>query len=89
MVDVSVQTGWSKLRRRDALKSITSEMVLRECEALLITVMGSRGQNVTRFQEAKRWAQLSEADFVPGGIGRKVSEYRFTDREVRNMAQQP
>jgi hypothetical protein len=53
--------------------------VLRECEALLITVLGSRAQNEMRFQTAMRWEQLRDADLLPGGVASKVDQAGFTD----------
>jgi hypothetical protein len=80
-------TGWSVLHRRDALKSISSERVLAECEALLIAVLGSRDQNQMRFQQAKEWEQLRESDFLPGGLGRKVASDGYTDGWLRGLSQ--
>lgn len=77
--------GWSHVRRRDALKNVSSELVLRECEALLITILGSRDQNEMRFQEAQRWEQLRESDFLPRGIARKVSADGYTDVWQRSL----
>ena len=75
------------MKRRDALQHISSERVLRECEALLITVLGSGDQNSMRFQTALRWNQLTETDTLPGGIARKVEPSGFTDWKIRSQIQ--
>lgn len=84
VVDAPAQ-HWSQLQRRDALRSSTPEMVLRECEALLITVLGSRDQNEMRFAGAQRWDQLQEADFLVGGIARKVDPGPYTDPRYKQL----
>lgn len=78
--------GWSDLRRRTSLATVSSEVVLRECEALLITVLGSRDQNAMRFQDGERWEQLREADFLPGGIALKVNSDGYTDPTLRRLS---
>ncbi len=67
-------------------EGISSERVLAECEALLITVLGSRDQNQMRFHQAKCWEQLRESDFLPGGVGRKVETEGYTDAWLRGLA---
>lgn len=95
--------GWGQVRRRDAIKSLSGEVVLRECEALLIQVLGSarvlkwvetstatrgvRGQNEMRFVQAEKWEQLREADFQPGGIARRVDSDGYTDSWLRSLAE--
>ena len=75
------------MNHRAALRNITSEKVLRECEALLITALGTREQNQMRFQEARRWRQLRREDFLPGGLGRKAEAGGYTDRRLRDLAE--
>jgi hypothetical protein len=82
----STPDGWSAVRRRQALGRISSDLVLRECEALLITILGSRDQNEMRFQAAQRWHQLRESDFLPRGIGRRVSAAGYTDAWLKELA---
>jgi hypothetical protein len=67
------------VQRRAALANISAERVLRECEALLITILGSTDQNEMRFASAQRWEQLKDADFLPRGIGHRVSANGYTD----------
>jgi len=78
--------GWSKLRPREKLPGMTSETILRECEALLITILGSKDQNAMRFQRARQWHQLTEADFLPSGIARRVDPAGFKERRLRDLA---
>ena len=87
VVDGSLES-WSRVHRRAALRNISSEMVLRECEALLITALGTGDQNQMRFQEARRWEQLRREDFLPGGLGRKAEASGYTDRRLRDLAEQ-
>ncbi len=84
VIDVPAE-GWSEMRRRDALRNISSEMVVRECEALLITVLGSRDQNEMRFAGAQSWDQLQEADFLVGGIARKVDPRPYSDPRYKQL----
>lgn len=72
--------GWSELHRRDTVRNVSSETVLRECEALLIAVLGSR-QNQMKFMAAHRWNQVTDYDMTPFGLGIKVDRSRFTDPE--------
>jgi hypothetical protein len=78
--------GWSKIKPRDALRSASSDLMLRECEALLITVLGSGDQNQMRFQQARRWDQLRESDFLPGGLASKMDVGGFTDPWLVDVA---
>lgn len=71
--------GWACIDRRNSLDNMSTESVLRECEALLITVLGSRNQNSMRFQQAERWEQLREIDFRPGGVARRLPPKEFKD----------
>jgi len=82
----SLPDGWSVVKRRDAVRNVSSETVLRECEALLITILGSRDQNAMRFQGATKWSQLRESDFLPSGIARKVDPNGYTDSWLRTLA---
>lgn len=86
VVDRPRVTGWSQLKPREALRNMSSDLVLRECEALLITVLGSDAQNQMQFQQAKRWEQLREADFLPGGIAGRVASEGYTDPWLVELA---
>ncbi len=94
--------GWSVVERRTNLgREVTPEVVLRECEALLIQVLGSarvirridtdtgrralRGQIEMAFQAGSKWEQLREIDFQPGGRARKVDAAGFTDHWLRSL----
>ncbi|NYG07767.1 hypothetical protein BJ986_002254 [Phycicoccus badiiscoriae] len=86
--------GWSHVVKRDALGKTTTSDVIRECEALLITVLGTHrtvgpsqryGQNRMEFQAAgEPWEQLRQADFAPGEIARNVERSPFTDQTLFN-----
>lgn len=88
VVDGTAHDGWSVIRRRAAMSGGSADLVLRECEALLITILGSKNQNEMRFQTANRWEQLREADLLPGGIAGKVDPSGFTDMWWRQRAQE-
>lgn len=93
--------GWSRVDKRDAVESASPDLVLRECEALLIEVLGTgrvlkhseggrqvRVQNNMQFAAgAVRWEQLHEGDFQPGGVAHKVDAQGFTDRWLRSLAE--
>jgi hypothetical protein len=85
-VEAGSLDGWCQVRRRDALRGLSSELVLRECEALLITVLGPRNQNEMRFLHGQRWEQLREEDFLPGRIAKKVDSDGFTDGWLRSLS---
>jgi hypothetical protein len=74
--------GWSSVRRREALRSASAEMVVRECESLLISILGSTTQNQMRFSRAEKWGQLLPLDFVPRGLATRVYSGNFTDRSL-------
>jgi hypothetical protein len=90
-------TGWSQVSRRDALRDLEADTFLRECEALLITVLGSgrvvrwgsdgspvRLQNAMQFQAAKCWDQLKEPDFR-SGLAWRVATEGYTDPWLRSL----
>lgn len=69
----AAEDGWSKVVPRDAVRSAGAEGVVRELEALLIKVLGSRQQNQMSFLAADRWEQVTWADCQPGECLTKVS----------------
>jgi hypothetical protein len=87
VVDHRMLDGWSRLQRKVAVSQASAELVLRECEALLITILGSKAQNEMRFQAAKQWDQLRQADLLHGGIAGKVDAAGFTDQWWRKQAE--
>jgi hypothetical protein len=94
--------GWASLQGREAVKNLSVETVLRECEALLIQILGSgrtirllhaegrtralKAQNEMNFLQADRWEQLRELDFQPGGVARRVDIDGYTDSWLRALA---
>jgi hypothetical protein len=88
VVDHGGIDGWSRLQKKTAVSKASADLVLRECEALLITILGSKEQNEMRFQSAKSWTQLREADLFPGGIAGKVDPAGFTDHWWRQQAEE-
>ncbi len=91
--------GWSLVDQRDAVRKADAELVVRECEALLIEVLGTgrtlkhttegrkvRVQNSMNFAGASRWRQLYAEDFHPGGVGLRVDRNGFTDPWLRGLA---
>ncbi len=95
------ESGWSVVQRREVLEEVSADTVLRECEALLIQVLGSsrviryfdsdsgrrgvRGQSEMAFQAARKWEQLREYDFKPRGVARRVHADGFTDPWLRAL----
>jgi hypothetical protein len=87
VVDVDAQwPGWSELRWRHSLPRLSTDVTLREQEALMIAILGLQDQNAMTFQAAERWTQLTGADFLPGGVGLKVDPGGFTDERFRRLA---
>ena len=79
--------GWRVNEHKTAISKASADLVLRECEALLITILGSKAQNDMRFQGAQRWEQLRVADVLPQGIAGKVNPDGFTDLWWRQRAE--
>ncbi len=50
--------GFHPVQFRDQPVPAADEEVIRELEALLITVLGTRGQNKMKFQAAEGWTQV-------------------------------
>ncbi|GAB3799738.1 hypothetical protein [Micromonospora zhanjiangensis] len=74
--------GWKVVHRREQPVPNTDETVIREVEALLITVLGARLQNQMKFLGAQRWEQVTESDaatIVERGV---VDAKGFTFRPV-------
>jgi hypothetical protein len=86
VIEHGLLDGWSMLQRKIAVSQVSADLVLRECEALLITILGT-SQNEMRFQGARGWNQLREADLLEGGIGGKVDPAGFTDQWWRRQAE--
>ena len=91
--------GWSAVDQRDAVRKADAELVVRECEALLIEVLGTgrtlkhtseghrvRVQNSMNFAGASKWRQLHAEDFHPGGTAQRVDRSGFTDPWLRDLA---
>lgn len=78
--------GWNRIDPRAEILQASADLVLRESEALLITILGTT-QNHMHFQNARKWEQLREADLLPGGIATKVDSSGFTDPWWRQQAE--
>lgn len=69
--------GWSELVLRDAVAESSADSVVRECESLLITVLGtytSGSQKRMAFQTGpEEWTQVTTADLAPGKVCRRVA----------------
>lgn len=76
---------WSEVKARNGLRQMSADIVVRESEALLITVLGLNDQNTMRFQTARQWTQLTDADFVKGGVGLRLDTSGFTDWYYRDL----
>lgn len=100
-VEDTALAGWSQVRPRTSVKHASADLVLRECEALLIEVLGTgrvlkststgrdvRIQNSMRFAGASRWTQIRDTDFQqPRGRAHKVDKDGFTDPWLGELAQ--
>lgn len=76
---------WQDPVFRNAVAESTTEVVVRECEALLITVMGTftgGSQRRMAFQAGEEWTQFTTQDFAPGGVCRRVASAGFADRRI-------
>lgn len=87
VLDAKKREGWSVTRHKDQISKASADLVLRECEALLITILGSKAQNKMKFQDAKEWHQLRESDLLPRGIATKVDPGGFTDYWWKHQAE--
>lgn len=77
--------GWSELVLRDAVAESSADSVVRECESLLITVLGtytSGSQKRMAFQTGQEWTQVTTADLAPGKVCRRVAVEGFADRRI-------
>jgi hypothetical protein len=93
--------GWSEVDRREMLRGVSAEVVLQECEALLIQVLGSarvvrhfdtstgsrgvRLQSEMAFKNALKWEQVRDSDFQPGERARRVDARGFTDPWLKSL----
>lgn len=61
--DQPTEFGWHRVvYRRDPVPT-QDEIVMRELEAMLITVLNTRGQNKMKFQGAEQWLQVPDAEW--------------------------
>ena len=70
---------------RDALGDATTETVVPECEALLITVLGTwtgGSQRRMSFLGGHEWIQVTTRDYAPDGVCRRVARDGFADHEI-------
>jgi len=77
---------WSEVMPRKSPGQLSPETVVRESEALLINVLGLRDQNAMKFLSGQEWTQLTDADFVRGGLGRRLDVGGFTDPHYLGLA---
>ena len=84
-VDSHGYDGWREVDVRDAVADLSTELVVREFEALLITVLGTYtggSQRRMAFQTGQEWTQVTTQDFAPGGVCRRVARDGFADRGI-------
>ena len=65
--DPATYPGWSEVKVRNDI-SATDDEILKECEALLITVLGTctaGAQNRMRFARGQEWTQVTTDDYAP------------------------
>jgi len=68
----ATENGWAAVRPRNAVRSAGAEGMVRELEALLIKILGSRQQNQMKFLAADAWQQVTLSDCQPGECLSKV-----------------
>lgn len=77
--------GWAEPEFRNALAEASTDTVVRECEALLITVLGTYtggSQRRMGFQAGREWTQVTTQDYAPGGVCRRVARDGFADHKI-------
>lgn len=76
--------GWERVKHRTKPVPSDSEAIIREMEAIMITLLGTR-QNKMKFQKAARWEQLP--DFEAHDLGERgvVDPRPFTFRVSPNQ----
>jgi hypothetical protein len=79
VVEDAKHEGWEQIKRRAKPVPTDSEAIIREIEALMITVLGTT-QNRMRFQKAAKWEQLSQFEAEDLQDGAVVDPSRFTFR---------
>lgn len=100
----SPHEGWAEVKRRKVERQATTDLVLKECEALLIHVLGTarvwkgkspesegravRAQVQMQFQAGAQWEQLQEVDAMQGGVAHRVAPAGFTDAWYRKQVMQ-
>jgi hypothetical protein len=87
-VQASRTTGWSVIKRRNAVAAVDAETTVRELEALLIKVLGSQMQNQMRFVSGAPWEQVTLADCQPGRALTKVDHTRLAQPEFRRAIEE-
>lgn len=80
--------GWCTVKRRDAVSSVDADTAVRELEALLIQILGTRQQNQMRFLEGTPWHQVTLADCQPGEILTKVDRTWLLQPEFRRALEE-
>lgn len=75
--------GWWEVVHRDAVGQANATTVVRELEALLIKVLGSRNQNQMKFLNATKWDQVTWADCQRGQPLTKVDPEPLVDWSLR------
>lgn len=80
--------GWSTVKRRDAVAAADAETTVRELEALLIQILGTRRQNQMRFISGLKWRQVTLADCQPGGALAKVDTRPLVQPEYRRALEE-
>lgn len=84
-VDSPDLEGWMEPDLRDSVENSSIDMVLRESEALLITVLGTYtggSQRRMKFNAGEEWRQVTATDFAPGGVCTRVDLAGFTDKSA-------
>lgn len=85
VADCDWSCTWAEVKPRVGVRDMSAEIVVREAEALLISVLGLTDQHSMRFQTARRWRQLTDAEFVPGAMGQRLDATGFTDPHFRAL----
>lgn len=77
------RSGWSVIRRREVVESISPRTAVAEFEALLIKILGIKDQNQMQFIGGTPWEQVTLADCQPRHALSKVDPYPLVQPEFK------
>jgi hypothetical protein len=77
--------GWAQVKDRDNLQSSPVNDRISEVEALLVGLLGPALTNTQKpkFGTAVEWKQVTNKDFGPRGVARRVDPFHFLGKYAR------